>query len=105
MIEPPMSFLDRIYWATLGGVMVTIYSLGADYADGKLKGPILIYRLTSIPLLIFLSALLSGRLGFEGEMNGIVSICVFLVGRDTIEKIAKNYLTRLIGDNTKDGKS
>jgi hypothetical protein len=91
------AFGERLAWATAAGVMVTLSNLGADYAAGKLTAARVVYRLTSLPLLVFVSATLAARLGFTAELNGVVAIVVFLVGRNGLEYFANSAASKWLG--------
>lgn len=82
-------FRSRLAYAAIVGAMATIYNLGGDFHTGKLTVKMVVFRATSLPLMIWLSALVAGRLGLHDEMASMVAVVLFLVSRNGLEYLAR----------------
>lgn len=82
-------FRSRLAYAAIVGAMATLYNLGGDFQSGKLTVRMVVYRATSLPLLIWLSAVIAGRMGLQDELASMVTVVLFLVSRNGLEYLAR----------------
>ena len=95
-------FRSRLAYAAIVGAMATLYNLGGDFQSGRLTVKMVVFRATSLPLLIWLSAVIAGRIGLHDELASMVAVLLFLVSRNSLEYLARALAFKWAGVPMKD---
>ena len=98
-------FRNRLAYAAIVGAMTTLYNLGGDFQSGRLTVRMVVFRATSLPLLIWLSAVIAGQMNLDGELTSMVACVLFLASRNSLEYIARALAFKWAGVPLPDKKS